>query len=114
MGDGSLHAALDVFFHTRVSPGGKNPGGTALSTVHDLSAVWMQDLPAEVGGISGRKKDIRRRDFVRLSSATHGHVRAELLDLVAWENGGDQRSPDGAGCHRIHADPFFHQRMGEG
>ena len=54
--------------------------GALRLAVHDLSAVWMQDLPGHVCRISRREKDIARSDFRGLARTAERDVRPERRD----------------------------------
>jgi hypothetical protein len=47
-----------------------------------------------------------------LQTYPHGGLRAEALDLLVREGGGDEGRPDGAGGHGVHADRALCQLQG--
>ena len=100
----------------------KNPSGLSAarsasrmrSASGDGASVDMDHLSRHIGCFARRQIYIGSRELKRLSRTSHGHVLSEHLHFPCGKGSRDQRRPDRAGRHGIHADPTIRQGKGQG
>src|SRR5579864_533729 len=75
-----------------------------------IPADDWQDFPGDITGtLRGRKKNVSRRDLLRLRGPLHWSIGTELADIFRLFVGWIERRPHRSRRHGIHADTARNQ-----